>query len=63
MPEFEFINVNREMELDGYDGVVKSQCRICRGGCGVIVYTQGRKVAKIPGNPVCPIKHSMGGGL
>ena len=39
MPEFEFTNVNREMEVYGYDSVVKSHCRMCHGGCGVIVYT------------------------
>jgi anaerobic selenocysteine-containing dehydrogenase len=57
MSEFEFANVDREMEVYGYDGAVKSHCRMCHGGCGVIVYTQGGKVAKIAGDPSCPINH------
>jgi anaerobic selenocysteine-containing dehydrogenase len=45
------------MEVYGYDSVVKSHCRMCHGGCGVLVYTKGGKVAKIAGDPDCPINH------
>jgi len=54
MAQFEFANVDREMEVYGYDGAVKSHCRMCHGGCGVIVYTRGGKVAKIAGDPAVP---------
>jgi len=36
--------------------VVKSHCRMCHGGCGVLVYTKNGRVAKIAGDPDCPIK-------
>ena len=45
------------METYGFDAVVKSHCRMCHGGCGVLVYTKNDKVAKIAGNPGCPINH------
>ena len=57
MAEFKFSNVEREMEVYGYDTVVKSHCRMCHGGCGVLVYTQNGKIAKIAGDPKCPINH------
>jgi len=57
MAEFVYSNVQREIEAYGYDGVVKSHCRMCHGGCGVLVYTQAGKVAKIAGDPDCPINH------
>ncbi len=57
MPEFRFSNIEREMEIYGYDAVVKSHCRMCHGGCGVLVYTKNGKVAKIAGDPDCPINH------
>jgi anaerobic selenocysteine-containing dehydrogenase len=57
MAEFKFSNVEREMEVYGYDAVVKSHCRMCHGGCGVLVYTRDGKVAKIAGDPDCPINH------
>jgi len=57
MPEFKFSNIEREMEVYGYDSVVKSHCRMCHGGCGVLVYTKNGKVAKIAGDPDCPINH------
>ena len=50
-------NIEREMQVYGYDGIVKSHCRMCHGGCGVIVYLKGGKVAKIAGDPECPINH------
>ena len=57
MPDFKVSNIEREMEVYGYDAVVKSQCRMCHGGCGVLVYTKKGKVAKIAGDPDCPINH------
>jgi anaerobic selenocysteine-containing dehydrogenase len=57
MPEFSYSNVEREMEVYGYDVVVKSHCRMCHGGCGVLVYVKDGKVAKIAGDPECPINH------
>jgi len=55
--EFKYSNVEREMEVYGYDSVVKSHCRMCHGGCGVLVYVKDGKVAKIAGDPNCPINH------
>ncbi len=57
MAEFSYCNVEREMQVYGYDAVVKSYCRMCHGGCGVSVYTKDGKVAKIAGDPDCPINH------
>ena len=57
MPNFKISNIEREMEVYGYDAVVKSHCRMCHGGCGVLVYTKKGKVAKIAGDPDCPINH------
>ncbi|MEJ2099915.1 MAG: molybdopterin-dependent oxidoreductase [Desulfobacterales bacterium] len=57
MAEFKFSNVEKEMETYGFDAVIKSHCRMCHGGCGVLVYTQNGKVAKIAGDPDCPINH------
>jgi anaerobic selenocysteine-containing dehydrogenase len=55
--EFKFSNIEKEIETYGFDAVVKSHCRMCHGGCGVLVYTQNGKVAKIAGDPDCPINH------
>ena len=57
MDEFVHSNTEREMEVYGYDSVVKSHCRMCHGGCGVLVYVKGGKIAKIAGDPDCPINH------
>jgi len=57
MTEFAYSNIDREIEVCGYDSVVKSHCRMCHGGCGVLVYTKNGKVAKIAGDPACPINH------
>ncbi len=57
MSEFRYSNVEKEMEVYGYDAVVKSHCRMCHGGCGVLVYTKNGRVAKIAGDPDCPINH------
>ncbi len=57
MSEFTYSNVEREKDVYGYDSVVKSHCRMCHGGCGVLVYLKDGKVAKIAGDPECPINH------
>ena len=57
MTEFTYSNIKREMETYGYDSVVKSHCRMCHGGCGVLVYTKNGKAVKIAGDPDCPINH------
>jgi anaerobic selenocysteine-containing dehydrogenase len=57
MTEFTCANSDREMEVYGFDAVVKSHCRMCHGGCGVLVYTKNGKVEKIGGDPACPINH------
>jgi anaerobic selenocysteine-containing dehydrogenase len=57
MVEFHHSNIEREIEVYGYEAAVKSHCRMCHGGCGVIVYLKGGKVAKIAGDPDCPINH------
>ncbi len=57
MVEFRYSNIEREMEVYGFDSYVKSHCRMCHGGCGVIVYMKNGKVAKIAGDPDCPIAH------
>ncbi|MBW1788303.1 MAG: molybdopterin-dependent oxidoreductase, partial [Deltaproteobacteria bacterium] len=57
MGNFVFSNIEKEMAVYGYDAAVKSYCRMCHGGCGVIVYTKNGKVVKIAGAPDCPINH------
>jgi len=57
MADLTYSNVSREMEVYGYDSVIKSYCRMCHGGCGVLVYVKDGKVAKIVGDPDCPINH------
>jgi len=57
MTEFRYSNADREIEFYGYDTVVKSHCRMCHGGCGVLVYTKDGKAAKVVGDPDCPINH------
>ena len=57
MPEFIYSNVEREIEAYGYDSVVKSHCRMCHGGCGVLVYIKDGKAVKIAGDPDCLISH------
>ncbi|WP_025321217.1 molybdopterin-containing oxidoreductase family protein [Deferrisoma camini] len=48
-------SVQREMEVYGYDRVVRTHCRMCHGGCGVLVYCKGERAEKIVGDPDCPI--------
>jgi anaerobic selenocysteine-containing dehydrogenase len=57
MHEFKYSNIEKEMEVYGYDSYVKSHCRMCHGGCGVIVFVKDGKVAKVSGDPECPINH------
>jgi len=57
MVEFKYSNAEREMEFYGYDAVVKSHCRMCHGGCGVLIYLKNGKAEKIAGDPDCPINH------
>jgi anaerobic selenocysteine-containing dehydrogenase len=57
MQQFTYSNVEREMEMYGFDSVIKSSCRMCHGGCGVLVYMKEGKVTKITGDPDCPINH------
>ena len=57
MGEFIYSNIEREMEVYGYDSVTKSHCRMCHGGCGVLVYVKDGRVVKIAGDPDCPINH------
>ena len=57
MADFKYSNIEKEMETYGFDKVIKSHCRMCHGGCGVLVYIKDGKVAKIAGDPDCPINH------
>ena len=57
MIQFRHSNVAKEMAAYGYDEVIKSHCRLCHGGCGVLIYMKDGKVKKIAGDPDCPINH------
>ncbi|MFC1896007.1 molybdopterin-dependent oxidoreductase [Thermodesulfobacteriota bacterium] len=57
MADFVFSNVEREKEVYGFDSVTRSNCRMCHGGCGVLVYTKDGRAVKIAGDPDCPINH------
>ncbi len=57
MPNFVHSNIEKEVSVYNYDAVVKSHCRMCHGGCGVLIYLKDEKVAKIAGDPDCPINH------
>lgn len=57
MTELTYSNVEAEMKAGGYDEMIKSHCRMCHGGCGVYVYMKAGRVAKIAGDPDCPINH------
>jgi len=37
------------------DGVVRSTCGLCYGGCGVLVHLKDGRVVKIEGDPNSPI--------
>ncbi|MHB1126725.1 MAG: molybdopterin dinucleotide binding domain-containing protein [Bacillota bacterium] len=55
--DYKYSNIEREMQVYGYDSMVKSHCRGCHGGCGVYIYIKDGKVVKIQGDPECPINH------
>jgi len=55
--EFVYSNAEKEIDAYGYDEVIKSHCRMCHGGCGVLIYKKEGKVEKIGGDPECPIAH------
>ena len=57
MSQFVHSNVAKEMQFYGFDSVIKSSCRMCHGGCGVLIYMKEGRVAKIAGDPDCPINH------
>jgi anaerobic selenocysteine-containing dehydrogenase len=57
MTEFKYSNVEKEMQTYGFDAVIKSHCRMCHGGCGVLVYVKNGEVKKIAGDPDSPINH------
>ncbi len=57
MAKFVYSNSQLEVDTYGYDEVIKSHCRMCHGGCGVLVYKKQGKVEKIGGDPDCPIAH------
>ena len=57
MAQFKYSNMEKEMEVYGYDTVIKSHCRMCHGGCGVLVYMKNGRIEKIAGDPDCPINH------
>ncbi len=57
MVEFCYSNSEKEIDAYGFDEVIKSHCRMCHGGCGVLIYMKEGKVEKIGGDPECPIAH------
>jgi hypothetical protein len=36
---------------------VRTVCRSCHGGCGVIAHVNNAKVVKVEGDPASPISH------
>ena len=40
---------------EGKVKIYKSACRMCHGGCGVLVYTEDGKVVNIKGDPESPL--------
>jgi len=39
------------------DRIVRSNCRGCHGGCGVLVHVDGEHIVKIEGDPECAANH------
>ena len=37
------------------DGVYKSACRMCHGGCGALLHVKDQKISKIEGDPENPM--------
>ncbi len=44
------MSASQEMEQ-----IFRSVCRVCHGGCGVLVYVKDRKVVKVKGDPSSPM--------
>lgn len=42
-------------ELEGGEQVIRSVCRICHGGCGVLVHVKDGKVVRVKGDPASPM--------
>ena len=55
MQRFRYANIEKELSFYGYDKAIKSHCRMCHGGCGVIIYLKDGVIKKISGDPDCPI--------
>ncbi|UCB44074.1 MAG: molybdopterin-dependent oxidoreductase [Dehalococcoidales bacterium] len=37
--------------------IIRSNCRGCHGGCGVLVHVKGGRITNIEGDPECPTNH------
>jgi len=37
--------------------IIRSNCRGCHGGCGVLVHVRGGRITNIEGDPECPTNH------
>lgn len=44
-----------DMTFSVDDGVYRSACRMCHGGCGVLAYVRDGKVVKLQGDPESPL--------
>lgn len=42
-------------EIEGGEQIFKSVCRICHGGCGVLVHVKDGKVVSVKGDPTSPM--------
>ena len=48
------------LAVEGREGetrIVKSTCRGCHGGCGVLLHVRGDRLVKVEGNPDAPLNH------
>lgn len=45
------------MSMFGEEQVIKSNCRGCHGGCGVVVHVKDGRITKIEGDPEFPTNH------
>jgi anaerobic selenocysteine-containing dehydrogenase len=43
--------------MSGSEQIIRSNCRGCHGGCGVLVHVKDGEVEKIEGDPESPISH------
>ena len=57
MSQWRYSNIDKEMKVYGFDSVVKSHCRMCHGGCGVIAHVKDGKVFKVEGDPDSPLSY------